>query len=126
MRPRLLRTPPDVFLGADARGGLSGQRGLLYGEKRYQQVDVLGLEPAGDEEPSLASLVEQRFQRAEIAGWRVVGLAVRPEDLTDAEELLLDGLVAGDVLLAGSAAGERIIALVHCGDRFDAARLPVR
>ena len=102
--PRLLRALPDVFIGADAASGLDGRRGFLYGEKRHRQVDVLGFEPASDDAERKGSgfdaLVERRLSRAAIRGWRVVGLAVRPEDLEHRGATLLRGLVAGDVVIA--------------------------
>ena len=114
---------PEVFFGADAVAGLDGRRGFLYGEKRHRQVDVLGFEPAPEsaagEEPTLESVVARRLDRAAIRGWRIVGVAVRLPDVEDREELLLEGLVAGDVLIAGPG-GRRV--LVHRGDCLSAVR----
>ena len=84
-------------------------------------MDVLGFDPAGDEAGSLGAVVGRRFDRSAVAGWRIVGVAVAAEDLGDGEELLLDGLVAGDVVIAGP---EAATALVHCGDRLAEVRLP--
>ena len=84
-------------------------------------MDVLGFDPAGDEAGNLGRWVGRRFDRSAVAGWRIVGVAVAAEDLGDGEELLLDGLVAGDVVIAGP---EAATALVHCGDRLAEVRLP--
>lgn len=79
---------------------------------------MLGFDPweRGPGAPiSLDSLVGGRLDRAAVGGWRIVGLAITPEDLRDGTPLLLDGLVTGDVVIAGPGAKT---VLVHCGDRF--------
>ncbi len=117
-RVRLLRALPEVFVGADAREGLDGRRGLLYGQKRHRQVDVLGFEPASGEGAGLRGLVERRLDLGDLSGWRVVGVAVTATDPVEHEELLLEGLVAGDVVLAGKGAAR---VLVHRGDALSPA-----
>ncbi len=120
-------------MGADAAAGFDGRRGFLYGEKRHRQVDILGFQPTRDargNELTLAGLVDERFRRSEIRGWRIVGVAVRPGDLERGRETLLPGLVAGDIVVAArpapraaspDAGPERdsaIRILVHRGDCF--------
>lgn len=136
---RLVQVLPEVFLGADAAASLDGSRGFLYGEKRHRQVDILGFEPAPERlrgAETIETLVEQRLDRSAIRGWRIVGVAVEAADLEDGEEVLLRGLVAGDVVIVASgrlqAAGGRgdperrggIRILVHRGDCLAAARFP--
>ena len=127
---RLVHALPEVFLGADAVGGLDGSRGFLYGEKRHRQVDILGFEPAPeamDGPAALEALVLRRLDRSEIQGWRIVGVAVEMADVERGRETLLKGLVAGDVVIAAgvppaggaAAASERppgLRILVHRGD----------
>ena len=130
---------PEVFLGADAAARLDGSRGFLYGEKRHQQVDVVGLEPAPDgsgRRQSLSALVERRLDRSEIHGWRIVGVAVEAADLDGDAEALLQGLVAGDVVIAiadareaehpggGAEERRRIRILIHRGDCLAELRSP--
>ena len=122
-----------MFLGADAIAGLDGSRGFLVGEKRHRQVDVLGFEPApeaGRGPAALAALVQRRLDRSEIQGWRIVGVAVETADVERGEAVLLEGLVAGDVVIAaggaaaapGRRAGLRV--LVHRGDCLADVRSP--
>lgn len=116
---RLLRALPEVFLGTEAKAALDGRAGLLFGEKRHRQVDVLGLEPV-PAAAGVAALVEARWYRGAVGGWRVVGLAL-PEPLSGAAEAeLLEGLVAGDVVVTGGAGAGRV--LVHRGDRLTPVR----
>ena len=136
MRPlprRLVHALPEVFLGADALAGLDGSRGLLYGEKRHRQVDVLGFEPAteaGRGPAALEAVVGCRLDRSGIQGWRVVGVAVQPADLEGGGKALLAGLVAGDVVIAAgvpaAAPGGRpaLRILVHRGDCLEDVRSP--
>lgn len=126
---------PDVFLGADAVARLDGSRGFLYGEKRHRQVDILGFEPAPTAvggPATLDHLVKRRLDRSEVHGWRIVGVAVEPGDVTDGAETLLRGLVAGDVVIApGDLSGvdgfpptrKRRI-LIHRGDCLAEVRTP--
>ncbi len=131
---RLVHALPEVFLGADALAGLDGSRGLLYGEKRHRQVDVLGFEPAteaGRGPAALEAVVGRRLDRSGIQGWRIVGVAVEPADLERGGKALLEGLVAGDVVIAASvpaaaAPGRRpaLRILVHRGDCLADVRSP--
>lgn len=121
-RRRLLRALPEVFLGEDAKAALDGGPGLLFGEKRHGQVDILGVEPApGGSAPgpdaAVAALIGQRWDRGGIGGWRIVGLALGEAEFAAASEALLEGLVAGDVVAAGGAG-----IFVHRGDRFAPVR----
>lgn len=125
-------------MGADAAASLDGRRGLLYGEKRHRQVDVLGFEPVGagvnPGNAPLGAVVSERLNRSGIRGWRIVGVAVPSGDLEEGEAALLQGLVAGDVVIAGgkapAAAGAAPVRrprrtmriLVHRGDRLTALR----
>ena len=138
-------------MGAEAAADLDGRRGLLYGEKRLCQVDILGFEPApgeaGAAEPNpsgaasatLAALVRGRLDHSEISGWRIVGVAVRGEDLNGWRDLLLSELVAGDVVIEsvavphgspspdpgrppGAAPARRPRVFVHRGDRLEPLR----
>lgn len=120
---------PEVFLGADAAGAFGGERGLLYGAKRHRQVDVLGFESLPEAAADAGSgglerLAEGRFRRDTAGGWRAVGVAVGRSDLPAGSGLLLDLLVAGDVVIAGPA-GEEDPApvLVHRGDRLVPTRV---
>ncbi len=126
---------PEVFLGADALAGLDGSRGFLYGEKRHRQVDVLGFEPApeaGRGPAALEAVVERRLDRSGIQGWRIVGVAVESADLERGGKVLLEGLVAGDVVIAAgvppaaAAPGRRpaLRILVHRGDCLADVRSP--
>ena len=133
---------PDVFVGSDAAASLDGRRGLLYGEKRHRQVDVLGFEPVGDGairgNAPLKAVVTRRLSRSEIRGWRIVGVAIRPGDLEDGGTALLRGLVAGDVVIAGAGVAEAgppatgrapkraMRILIHRGDCLTALRAPGR
>lgn len=120
-RRRLLPALPEVFLGEDAKAALDGGPGLLFGEKRHGQVDILGLEPAPEGSASgadaVAALVGRRWDRGAVGGWRVVGLALGAAEFAAASEALLEGLVAGDVVAAGEAG-----LFVHRGDRFARVR----
>lgn len=98
-------------------------------------MDVLGFEPvtqlAEQEDETLVRLVERRLDRSAIRGWRIVGVAIHPDDLGDREEVLLRGLVAGDIVIAAGQAPDgappgpiRLPALgmwilVHRGDRLE-------
>ena len=114
-----MRALPEVFLGAEAKAALDGRPGLLFGEKRHRQVDVLGLEPA-PAAAGVAALIASRWERGAVGGWRVVGVAF-PEPLSGAvEAALLEGLVAGDVVVAGGPGAGRV--LVHRGDRLTPVR----
>lgn len=121
-RRRLLRALPEVFLGEDAKAVLDGRRGLLFGEKRHGQVDILGVEAAPEgsapgPDAAAAALVGRRWDRGGIGGWRIVGVALGEAEFAAASEALLDGLVAGDVVAAGDAG-----IFVHRGDRFARVR----
>lgn len=112
---------PEVFLGEDAKAALDGRRGLLFGEKRHGQVDLLGVEPAPEEgspgRDPVAALIAARWDRGGVGGWRIVGMALGEAEFAAASEALLDGLVAGDVVAAGDAG-----VFVHRGDRFARVR----
>lgn len=95
--------------------GLDGRRGLLTGEKRHRQVDVFGVSRGPKAAADPAGLVRSRLDRSSIEGWRIVGVALEEEDLPVLGELLLDELVAGDLVAVGSDPA-RI--LIHRGDRL--------
>lgn len=110
-----------MFLGEDAKAALDGRRGLLFGEKRHGQVDILGVAPAAEGgaagPDAVAALVGSRWDRGAVGGWRIVGLALGEAEFAAASEALLEGLVAGDVVAAGGAG-----IFVHRGDRFARVR----
>lgn len=94
-------------------GALDGGRGLLLGEKRHRQVDVLAVEASAGGAEGLEALLSTRLDASSVAGWRVVGVALADGDIEAAGDLLLDELVPGDLVVTGPGDGR---VFVHRGD----------
>ena len=111
-RSRLVDRVPDVFAGPSAARALRGERGVLLGERRVRQVDVLEFEPC---EGSRKSLLDRRFDGFD--DWDAVGVSLPSADFRRAKRKLLEELVPGDVLITEDGA------LVHVGDDWVATRV---
>lgn len=109
---RLLERVPRVYVGADARRALKGDKGVLLGAKRPQWVDVLRFEATTA--TTWASLVELRF--ASFQPWEVVGLSLSAREFLKTSERLLRELVPGDILITEKGPS------VHLGDAWTDAR----
>ncbi len=66
----------------------------------------------------LAALVGTRFEASSLERWGIVGLTLTARDLEGGRALLLDELVAGDVVIVGPGPAA---VLVHRGDCLAAA-----
>lgn len=111
-RTRLVEPVPRVFVGPSATRALRGEAGVLLGEKRVRQVDVLEFEPCPGPRDSLR---DRRFDGFD--DWDAVGVSLPFADFRRVRGRWLDELVPGDVLLTEDGA------LVHVGDDWVPTRI---
>ena len=111
-RRRLVDPVPRVFAGPSAARALRGEPGVLLGERRVRQVDVLEFEPCRGPRDAL---LDRRFDGFD--DWDAVGVSLSTAEFRRVRGKWLEELVPGDVLLTEDGA------LVHVGDEWVPTRI---